>query len=178
MSLNLPYPAFKTWEVGMKNEKGFTLIEVLISMFVLSVGLLGLAALQGTSLRNNFSAYNRSQATMLAYDIADRMRANTGVAPSVYATTAASEKASCFTSSGCSGADMVQNDLFEWNQSIAVILPSGVGEIIGAPGNIYIIRINWDDNRDGCVNPQDNDAAVAGCVGEPDDPNFQMSFET
>ena len=60
----------------MNKNAGFTLIEVLIAMLVLAVGLLGLAGLQATSLRNNQSAYNRSQATQLAYDIADRMRAN------------------------------------------------------------------------------------------------------
>ncbi len=60
----------------MKTNTGFTLIEVLIAMLVLAVGLLGLAGLQATSLRNNQSAYNRSQATQLAYDLADRMRAN------------------------------------------------------------------------------------------------------
>ncbi|MCX7101946.1 MAG: type IV pilus modification protein PilV, partial [Methylobacter sp.] len=61
---------------GMKQTAGFTLIEVLIAMLVLAVGLLGLAGLQATSLKSNQSAYNRSQATQLAYDLADRMRAN------------------------------------------------------------------------------------------------------
>ena len=60
----------------MNKNTGFTLIEVLIAMIVLAVGLLGLAGLQATSLRNNQSAYNRIKATQLAYDIADRMRAN------------------------------------------------------------------------------------------------------
>jgi type IV pilus assembly protein PilV len=55
---------------------GFTLIEVLIAMLILSVGLLGLAGFQASSARNNTSAYNRSQATQLAYDLADRIRAN------------------------------------------------------------------------------------------------------
>ena len=76
----------------MKNKNaGFTLIEVLIAMLVLAVGLLGLAGLQATSLRNNQSAYNRSQATQLAYDLADRMRANfteaNKLANSTYITT-------------------------------------------------------------------------------------------
>ena len=60
----------------MKKNTGFTLIEVLIAMIILAVGLLGLAGLQATTLKNNQSAYNRIKATQLAYDIADRMRAN------------------------------------------------------------------------------------------------------
>ena len=57
-------------------EKGFTLLEVLIALLVLSIGLLGLAALQTTGLRSNQMASIRTTATQLAYDITDRMRAN------------------------------------------------------------------------------------------------------
>lgn len=59
-----------------KHAKGFTLLEVLISMVILAVGLFGLASLQTISLRSNSSAYQRSFASMLAYDIIDRMRLN------------------------------------------------------------------------------------------------------
>ena len=55
---------------------GFSLIEVLVALVVLSVGLLGLAALQQNAVRFNHDAYLRSQATVLAYDIADRIRGN------------------------------------------------------------------------------------------------------
>ena len=58
------------------DQRGTTLIEVLIALIVLSIGLLGLALLQVTSVQSNHSAYYRSQATVLAHDLADRMRAN------------------------------------------------------------------------------------------------------
>ena len=58
------------------DQRGATLIEVLVAMLVLSIGLLGLAGMQMTALKSNQSAYYRSQATVLAYDIIDRMRAN------------------------------------------------------------------------------------------------------
>ena len=58
------------------NQHGFTLLEVLIALLILSIGLLGLAALQTTGLRSNTMATTRTHATQLAYDIADRMRAN------------------------------------------------------------------------------------------------------
>ncbi len=57
-------------------SRGFTLLEVLVAMVVLSVGLLGLSGLQTSSLRNNHSAFLRSQATLVSNDIIDRMRAN------------------------------------------------------------------------------------------------------
>lgn len=60
-----------------RNQKGFTLIEILITVIVLSIGLLGLAGLQISGLRANMSSEARSKATLLANDIAERMRTNT-----------------------------------------------------------------------------------------------------
>jgi type IV pilus assembly protein PilV len=63
--------------VARRNRvRGITLIEMLIAVLVLSFGLLGLAGLQALSLKNNQSAYLRSQATMLGYEILDRLRAD------------------------------------------------------------------------------------------------------
>jgi type IV pilus assembly protein PilV len=58
------------------NQRGFTLTEVLIAVLVLAVGLLGLAGLQLAGMKSNHSAYLRSQATIAAYDLLDRMRAD------------------------------------------------------------------------------------------------------
>ena len=57
-------------------HRGFTLIEALVALVVLSIGLLGVAALQLASLQANYGASQRTQATFLAQDIVDRMRAN------------------------------------------------------------------------------------------------------
>ena len=108
-------------------NKGFTLIEVLIAMVVLAVGLLGLAGLQASSLSNNQSAYNRSQATQLAYDLADRMRANTSTAALTRYTGAIPTAgiATCLTTTGCTSTQMAENDLFEWNSAVTTTLPNG-----------------------------------------------------
>lgn len=67
-------------------QHGFTLIEVLVTLIIVAVGLLGLAGLQVTGLRNNLSSESRSQATLMANDIIERMRANpVGVANNDYA---------------------------------------------------------------------------------------------
>jgi len=176
----------------MKNNSGFTLIEVLIAMLVLAVGLLGLAGLQAVSLRNNLSAYNRTQATQLAYDMADRMRANvadtSNLATSIYNTvapTAGTVQSDCKPASAppspatCTPQDMARNDLYEWNCAVAggnacgnivALLPAGLATIAGglvgtAPNQhmMYTITINWDDNRDGSVDNLD--------------PRFQMRFQ-
>jgi len=59
-----------------RRQRGVTLIEILITLLVLAVGLLGLAALQGISLQSGQVAYNATQATNVAYEIADFARAN------------------------------------------------------------------------------------------------------
>ncbi len=182
---------------------GFTLIEVLVAMLVLAFGLLGLANLQATSLRNNQSAYHRSQATQLAYDMADRIRANPveskdladgkvagkTLADSEYFKTSpqatTTEKTSCKTngSTACGPTVMAKVDRREWLESIGDKnngLPSGTGSIARVAGTRNItITITWDDNRDGDV-----DGHVGSPVGDSDsdgdtddDPFFQMSFQ-
>lgn len=62
----------------MTSQRGVTLLEVLITVLVLSTALMALAALQTRSLQYNSSAYLRSQANIIAYDVFDRMRIATG----------------------------------------------------------------------------------------------------
>lgn len=151
-----------------KSSSGFTLIEVLVAIIVLAMGLLGFAALQTVTLKNNQSAYNRSVATQLAYDIADRMRANSATAAAQYLTTAmaanaATAQIACTPSAtpvGCTLNQMAENDVYEWNRSLQ-LLPMAEGTIV-LQGGVYRVTINWDDNGDGLRNDSD--------------PNFIMSF--
>ena len=155
-----------------KNQQsGFTLLEVLITLLILAIGLLGLAGLQAIGLNQNLSAYHRSQATQAAYSIADRIRANQAASANyrtaLMAPIAAAQKAACNTGAGCSAADMAENDLFEWNAALLNSLPNEVPAVdlgdITLNGTIFTITINWDDNRDGNV--------------DGNDPNFRLSFQ-
>jgi len=150
--------------LSQKNRQtGFSLLEVLVAIVVTSIGLLGLAAMQATGLRNNHSAYHRSQATVLAYDMADRMRSNVGsMASYITPLGAATPVAGCKTTGGCTAAQLAQNDVAEWNASLASALSGGTGSIVLA-GDIFTISVNWDDNRDGLVNAND--------------PGLQVSFQ-
>ena len=156
----------------MNKNTGFTLIELLIAMIVLAVGLLGLAGLQATSLKNNQSAYNRIKATQLAYDIADRMRANITEpkgSGNVYLTATPAAVEGCTNSTGCLSDKMAQNDLYEWNRAIDATtnpsggLPNGTGKIT-VSGNIFTITINWTENREKDVKGKS-------------DTSFKMSFQ-
>jgi len=124
---------------------GFTLIEVLITIIVLAIGLLGMAALQSTGLKNNNSAYMRSQATVLAYDMADRMRANS---KGTYAAVAvpAGPDATCKTPpGGCAVDAMAKNDIYEWDKQIKAILPASSGVITVSANNVVTIEVKWFD---------------------------------
>lgn len=140
------------------------MLEVLIATVILAVGLLGISGLQVTGLRSNHSALMRSQATLLAYDMSDRMRSNAvGVTASNYNQPAATANAACGTTAGCSAAAMAQNDMSVWSTNITNTLPTGAGIVCvdstpadgvssAAPacdgvGSGYAIKIWWQDSR-------------------------------
>lgn len=119
--------------------RGFTLLEVLIAVLVLSIGLLGLAALQATGMKNNHSAYIQSQATVLAYDILDRMRANRDAAQNNNYDLAINANAP-------TGSTIAETDLAQWRAQLAAYLPSGTGSV-DVNGDMATVIIQWDDTR-------------------------------
>lgn len=122
--------------------RGFTLLEVLVAIVVLSIGLLGLAGLMASSLKNSHSAYHRTQATWLAYDALDRMRANRQVA------MAGGYNLALGATPG--GSDLAADDLSEWDTALADTLPEGDGSItVQAVGQSRFVKIivQWNDAR-------------------------------
>lgn len=130
------------------SQVGFTLIEVMIALLVLSIGLLGLAGLQTLSLRNNHMAYLRTQAVFQAYDMIDRMRANaTEAALGAYGGISGipSSPPLCnSTGSPCSPSQLVTYDAYAWNTANAALLPNGVGTVTyNAP--LYTVTVKWTE---------------------------------
>ena len=153
----------------LKQQSGFTLVEVLVSTVVLSIGLVGVAGLQAVSLNNNQSAFMRSQASVLAYDLADRMRSNvTGATSNFYDPTNPTVTANCSTTIGCTPQQMALDDLADWNADLATYMPLGQGFVCidstpidgtsfadpqcDGTGTQFSIKVWWDDNRDGVIN--------------------------
>ena len=118
-----------------RHHEGFTLLEVLIALLVLSIGLLGIGKLMMLSARANDSAYMRTQATALGYTILDAMRANRGTALGQgydTAVVAPATQACALAAPGCTGDLQASNDTFLWNQTLAAALPGGTGLVVTA----------------------------------------------
>jgi type IV pilus assembly protein PilV len=112
---------------------GMTLIEVLVTLVIMSVGLLGVAALQLTTVRNNYDAFVRSQAAVLASDMLDRMRANRDDAAEYVVSMTDPAPA---TPAGV--------DIGLWRTSLAAQLPNGEGAIaFDNVTRVVTITIQW-----------------------------------
>ena len=125
----------------LKLQHGFTMLEVLISMIVISIGLLGYAGLQAASLKNGHVAYLRSQATIQAHDIVERMRVNR--------TAAIAGDYNVAIGSSGGGSGVAGNDLTEWKRNLTQGLPSGDGAVtvtgVGAAQGNVEITIQWNE---------------------------------
>lgn len=146
---------------------GFTMMELLVAILVLSVGLLGLASLQTTGLRHNNSAWQRTLATELAEDMADRIRANPQAAgQGYYDHVVPGKHVDCLTlATGCSSPKAVADaDAAQWYAALAARLPGGTGTVTGSAiaggkARRYLVRVMWDDERRGVTG--------RGCSGDP-----------
>jgi type IV pilus assembly protein PilV len=142
-------------------QSGFTLVEVLVSLVVFSIGMLGIGKLMLFASRANDSAYQRDQATALAYSMLDSMRANrdTAIAGGYSVTNVASYSNPglyCTTmGADCSGANLAQYELYQWQQSLVNSLGPLCGGTVqtntttdpstGAASVTATITVQWDD---------------------------------
>ncbi|MCY1268605.1 hypothetical protein D3C76_539250 [compost metagenome] len=134
---------------GSGRQQGMTLIELLVSIVILSIGLLGLAGLQNTGLASSHSAYYRTQASWLAYEMADLMRANLKAAQdNAYDVEFAD------VAKGCPevvGGTRAQADLSQWLNRVCTALGgTGSGAIqVSRDGSLYgaTISVRWDDGH-------------------------------
>ncbi|MCX2795927.1 type IV pilus modification protein PilV [Microbulbifer thermotolerans] len=134
----------------MKTQRGATLIEVLVSVLVLAVGLLGLAATQMMSLKNGSGAHHRYMAALAAQEIVERMRANpSGVQQGAYdGTVSGTSTSSNDCSSSCSVNELAARDLYEWDQVLKSNLPSAKGTI-SRNGGVVTVKIDWKEQHTG-----------------------------
>lgn len=141
------------------NQKGLTLIEVLIAFVILAIGMLGIAGLLITSSKANNSSYAKQQAVQCIYDIFDKIRANyqaaingnyniSNISSSGPPSPVSPPGVMCNQTS-CSSSQLASYDTWHWLTQDVSKLPSGSGSITSAPsgGNTLItVTVQWDDS--------------------------------
>lgn len=147
----------------MKTERGFSMIEVLITIIILAIGLLGLAGLQARTMNLEMESYQRSQALILLNDMAARLESNAAINGSDYVTaslgTGDDQPTDC-----TSAATNVERDHCEWSNMLkgAAETSGGgnsVGAMIGARG--CITEIQAPDPAVGACTPGIYEVAIA-----------------
>lgn len=103
--------------------RGFSLMEALVTVLVISIGLLGVAGLQAAAKKANYEAVQRTTATLLAQDMIERLRANAGeldefAGKTVTGNTLTEPSPVCNTANPCKPAQLAAHDLWEWEQML------------------------------------------------------------
>jgi type IV pilus assembly protein PilV len=120
--------------------RGAGLIEVLVAVLVMAIGLLGIAAMQATALRNSQSAHERSQVVVWTYSIIDAMRANRDAA-------LAGAYDIGMTCAAGGGGSLAGNDIAAWITAMQAELgDDACGSIVRNGGDVEV-TIRWNDSR-------------------------------
>ncbi len=114
---------------------------------VTTIGVMGLSKLQVNSLVNNQQSQYSTLVTWQLYQMAERMRSNSGAAIAGFYLNAGTDN-DCITSA-CTAQEMAQSDIFNWNSENGDLFPAGAGTITqpGGAGTDFIITMRWDGNR-------------------------------
>jgi len=133
------------------HQRGDTMIEVLVTMIIIAVGVLGAAALQVTTLKNLSSSHSASIAAIVAEDFGERMRANpTAALANDYVHAAAPGNYPDCTANTCTPAQLADYDMGTWWAQLTAVLPSGRGLVTRNAGtSTFVVTVRWDDDRSG-----------------------------
>lgn len=132
-----------------RQQRGLSLIEVLIAVLVLSVGLLGLAGMNMAGIRNNHNAYMRSQATFMASDMLDRMRINRteAIVEETYDRNLGDSSPAVEDLDDADfSPSMAAQDVNAWLTTLSSVLPSGDGSIDCNPATEQCsVTVRWSE---------------------------------
>lgn len=160
------------------NQRGFTLLEVLIALAILSIGLLAMGQMQLLTLRNSNGSGLRGQAVLVAEDMANRLYANSPGADAgryllaVTDTLPTSAPSNLCTTSTCSAAEMATADRYQWATLARSKLPGFKASIVCSNGDLaaptttcdiaslHTITVMWDE-------PDGLNGTGTGCGPDP-----------
>lgn len=123
-----------------RNHRGASLLEVLIAVLILAIGMLGIAAMQATSLRNSQGALERSQAVVQGYAILDAMRAN-------LTDARANQYNMGITCEAPASTGLVTADQNAWITSLKATISASACGAVACATNVCEITVQWDDQR-------------------------------
>ncbi|MCH8106667.1 MAG: type IV pilus modification protein PilV [Proteobacteria bacterium] len=134
-----------------RKYRGDTMIEVLVTVLILSVGVLGVAAMQVTTLKNLNSSYSASVAEIIASDFSERLRANpTEALAGNYEHGSKPTNFPDCVANACTLAELADYDKASWWAMLDASLPSATGQVARVAGtNTFIVTVRWDDDRSG-----------------------------
>lgn len=136
--------------LSIPSQKGVSLIESMIALLVISIGLLGIASLQITAMKQNNSALRHSQSVWIAYDISDRIRSNYGQFANYVGIDTNNIYAQDCMTGACTSAQLITADAQDWASQIQN-LPAGRGLITSPAASQILIRVMWDDEGTGAT---------------------------
>ena len=146
-----------------QKQTGALLVEVVVSLFVMAVGLLGALAIQVNSQQSNQRATFVTEAYILASEMADRIYAYVNLDDSSFNAnyngldTNGAADPGCIAA-GCNNLNQIAYDKYEWGNALSTRLPGGRGTVSwNAANSIYTITVMWDQDRTG--------ATGIGCSG-------------
>ncbi len=146
-----------------RNQKGVSMIEILVTLVISVVGLMGMVTLQLVGLKNTNSSHHQYQVTLLAYDLQERMRANEPAVVAGLYTGTVTHETSEYTDEATNSEAIAEQDTKDWAQGMRNAgIPSFSG-VVAANGNIYNITVTWAEQ-----NP-----AVVG--GDPQEKTFNLA---
>jgi len=132
---------------NIKSQRGTSLIEILVTILIVSFGLLGVAGVVSNGLKGSHGSQARSQASMLATDIIDRMRANRADAESDPGGTGSPYNLA-FSDATPAGTTIPIQDLIAWRTALAATLPAGNGAVnVDTVSKKVTVSVRWDDSR-------------------------------
>jgi type IV pilus assembly protein PilV len=141
MNLHRCFRAARRTGGARRAQRGVSLVEVLVSVVLVTLGLLGAAALQASALRNNQGSYERTQTSILTQGIFDAMRANlAGVDGDGYDTGG-------WVCTAPNGAGLANTDIARWIGDLQQQIHAGACGNIDCNGRACTVRVRWDDSR-------------------------------
>ena len=135
----------------LDKQTGSGMIEILVSLIVLAIGLLGIAGMQVISMKNANNAEHRYRASMIAYDMMERMRSNpAGVSTNEYnnvniSSSGSSDSSASTCSAVCSASELAAYDVAMWEQKITA-LPNGTASVTGNAA-VFEITVAWQEQN-------------------------------